>query len=566
MQIQSKVAVCLITGNEEAIIGRALDSAFTVSDTVIVVRAIGGAKPDSSLEIARQRGCIVGEYHNSPATASWPYVDDFAAARNEAFRLASQTDAEWFMWLDCDDYLEPRAGEAIRKAVADTKEEWILADYWLPQHGKAVPRERLFRRGTAAWFNGVHEKCIPVTADLTRESLNVRVCRTFRVVHDPAQGKSGSQERNINILRWRDQETQHIKFYLHYEYFLLGNREEAVKYGLEALRLEDLCGVYRYEVFLNLALLAEKNEHGQDLCQRAIKLCPERREAHNILAVLQMDAVQTGEAIKTAEHALTLPPPRMPEWTHRPDVYGWKGHATLAWAHRLAGHEDEAAKIETKMLDEAKGPRISLLHATRGRWPKAIAMMSAWMQRAENPEAVEHWFAVDEDDTEGREKLSRSRHVITSKDGYSVGAWNAAAARSTGNILVQMADDFEPPVGWDRQIIEALGDKINEPVVLRVSDGIREDGLITMAIITRPWYEAHGLFDAAFRNVYSDNDLTQRALKAKAVIDAKHITFRHQHPLGDSKAQWDATYQRGNDPDEYKRAEQIYAAKHPKLV
>jgi tetratricopeptide (TPR) repeat protein len=329
------------------------------------------------------------------------------------------------------------------------------------------------------------------------------------------------------------------------------------------LRLGDLCGVYRYEILLNLALLAAENEHAQDLCQRAIKLNPARREAHNILAVLQMDGGHHAEAIATAEHALTLPAPRVPEWTHRPDVYGWKGAATLAWAHRLAGHEDEAAKIEGKMLGGAKGPRISLLHATRGRWGKAIAMMSAWMQRAENPEAVEHWFAIDEDDEESRDKLRRFRHVIAAKDGYSVGAWNAAAARSTGNILVQMADDFEPPVGWDRLIIEALGDKINQPAVLRVSDGIREDGLITMAIVTRQWYVEHSLFDPAFRNVYSDNDLTERARKAGAIVEAPHLTFRHQHPAGDPKAQWDATYQRGNDPEEYKRAEAIYRAKHP---
>jgi glycosyltransferase involved in cell wall biosynthesis len=562
MQIQSEVAVCLITGNEEAIIGRALDSAFTVSSTVIVVRACGGQKPDSSLEIARQRGCIVGEYHNSPATASWPFVDDFAAARNEAFRLAAKTEAAWFMWMDCDDYLEPGMGEAIRKAVAEAQEEWILADYWLPQHGKAVPRERLFRRGTAAWFNGVHEKCVPITNDPHRDSLKVRVNRSIRVVHDPQTGKSGSQERNINILRWRDQETQHLKFYLHYEHFLLNKREEAVKYGLEALRLGDLDGVYRYEVLLNLALLAEKNEHGQDLCQRAIKLNDTRREAHNILAILQMDAGQTSEAIKTAEHALTLHAPKIPEWTHRPDVYGWKGHATLAWAHRLDGNEAEAAKIETKMLDGAAGPRISLLHATRGRWGKAIAMMSAWMMRAENPEAIEHIFAIDEDDEESRDKLRRFRCVISAKDGYSVGAWNAAAARSTGNILVQMADDFEPPAGWDRQIIAALGDKLDTPAVLRVSDGFRKDGLITMAVATRPWYAAHGLFDPAFRNVYSDNDLTQRAQQAGAIIEAKHIVFRHQHPLGDPKAQWDDTYARGNDPAEYKRAEAIFHSKH----
>jgi glycosyltransferase involved in cell wall biosynthesis len=562
MQIQSEVAVCLITGNEETIIDRALDSAFSVSDTVIVVRAVGGQTPDRSLDIARERGCIVGEYHNSPATTAWPYVDDFASARNEAFRLAAQTGAQWFMWLDCDDYLEDGAGEAIRAACAATAEEWILADYWLPQHGKSVARERLFRRGTAAWVNGVHEKCVPVSADPQRDSLKVRVCRTFRVVHDPAESKSGSQERNINILRWRDQETQHIKFYLHYEYHLLGKREEAIRYGLEALRLGDLDPVYRYEVLINLALLAEKNEHGQDLCQRAIKLNPARREAQNVLAVLQMDAGQHTEAITTAEHALTLPAPRIPEWTHRPDCYGWKGSAVLAWAHRMAGNEAKAREVESTMLAGAKGPRISLLHATRGRWMKACAMMAAWMQRAENPEAVEHWFAVDEDDTETREKLARFRCVIAPEGGYSVGAWNAAAAVATGNILVQMADDFEPPPGLDRQIIEALTGRIDTPAVLRVGDGIRNDGLLTMAIVTRPWFAAHGLFDPSFRNVYSDNDLTARAIKEGAIIDAPHIVFRHQHPMGDPSAKWDATYARGNDLAEYARAEAIYRAKH----
>jgi hypothetical protein len=87
-----------------------------------------------------------------------------------------------------------------------------------------------------------------------------------------------------------------------------------------------------------------------------------------------------------------------------------------------------------------------------------------------------------------------------------------------------------------------------------------------MAIVTREWYAGHGLFDPAFRNVYSDNDLTQRALKAGAVIDAKHITFRHQHPAGDPNAKWDATYARGNDPAEYERAAKLYEQRHPKLV
>jgi tetratricopeptide (TPR) repeat protein len=561
-----KIAVCLIAGNEEAVIDRALDSAFSVTDTVIVVRAIGGQTPDPTLDVARERGCIVGEYRNSPATASWPFVDDFAAARNEAFRLGLDTGADWLMWMDCDDTLPEGMGATIRKACEETAEDWILAEYVLPNHGKAVWRERLFRRGTAAWFNGVHEKCVPVSDDRDKESLKVRVNRNIRVIHEPIAEKSGSQERNINILRWRYQEAQHLAFYLHYEYYLLGRREEAVRYGLEALRMQDLDGVYRYEVLINLALLAEKNEHAQDMCQRAIKLNPQRREAHNILAHLQMDAGQAEEAIKTAEHTLTIPLPKIPEWTHRPDCYGWKGYATLAWAHRLAGSEAEAAKIEENMLEEGGKPRISLLHATRGRWAQAIQAMNLWMSRAENPLAVEHIFAIDADDEETQEKLRRFRCTISAEGGYSVQAWNVAALTSTGDILVQLADDFEPPAGWDRLIVDALGGDIFAPKVLRVSDGNRTDGLLTCAIVTRRWYEQHGLFYGEYRNVYSDNDLTATATKAGAIIEAPQIVIRHHHPFFNDKVKMDATYERGNDPAEYARAKAIYAKRHPELV
>ena len=561
MQGAEKIAVCLIAGNEQALIDRALDHAFTITPIVVVVRACGGNTPDVTLDRAKARGCITGEYHNHPVARLWPYVDDFAAARNLAFRMGEQAVGEggWLMWLDCDDILSEGAGEAIRTACAEVEEDWILAEYDLPAHHKAVWRERLFRVGTAAWVNGCHEKCVPV-GPAEQESRKVRVRRDFKVIHAPEGDKSPSQERNINILRWRDEETAHIKFYLHYEYYLLGQRAEAVRYGLEATRLHNLCPVYRYEVLMNLALLAEKNEHGQDMLKQAAKLNPARREAFGLLALLQMDAGHHIEAVATARHLLTLPLPKITEWTHRPDIYGWKGEATLAWALRSAGLADEASEVDRGMVKS--GPVISLLHATRGRWSQAINTMMTWMTRAADPCRVEHIFAIDEDDAESREKLGRFRHVIAPADGYSVGAWNAAAAAATGQVLVQCADDFIPPQSWDNGLVFALGDKLKQPAVLRVGDGLRKDGLITLAVVTREWLKREGtLFDPQFRNVYSDNDLTTRALRAGAIVDAPHLVFEHLHPIG-GKAAWDATYERGNDLAEYARAKQVYEQKH----
>ena len=568
-----KIAICMICGNESEHISRALDSAFSVTDTVVVVRAIAGQEPDNTLDVAKQRGCITDEYYNSPATASWQFVDDFASARNQAFRLGTQAGADWLMWMDCDDVLPEGMGEAIRKACAETAEDWILAEYVLPLHGKSVWRERLFRAGTAAWFYGVHEKCVPVSNDSTKESLKVRVRRDIRVVHEPIGSKSKSQERNINILRWRYQEAQHLAFYLHYEYFLLNDKEQAAHYGIEALRMKSLDGVYRYEVMLNLALLSAENATGQDFCRRAIRVSPNRREAYNVLSLLQMDEGQAEQAIATCEQALAIPNPKIPEWTHRPDCYGWKGHAALAWAHRLAGHEQKAKEIEDGMLAGAGRPRISLLHATRGRWSQAIGAMNMWMARAANPSSVEHWFAIDEDDVESREKLRRFRCVLSKASTYSVGAWNKAASVATGDVLIQIADDFEPPPNWDAMILQALGaDKyplsghLFGEKVLQVSDGCRTDGLLTMAIVTRRWYEKHGLFHVEYRNVYSDTDLTATATKENAIIAAPNIVIKHHHPFFNNAVPMDATYERGNDPAEYERAKKIYEQRHPKLV
>jgi len=112
-------------------------------------------------------------------------------------------------------------------------------------------------------------------------------------------------------------------------------------------------------------------------------------------------------------------------------------------------------------------------------------------------------------------------------------------------------------------VVKALDGEVFAPRVLRVKDGIREDGLITLAIVTRRWLEQEGhLFDPQFRNVYSDNDLTARATKAGAIIEAPHLVFQHHHPVA-GKAKMDVTYQRGNDVEEYRRAEAIYKGKHP---
>jgi hypothetical protein len=64
-----------------------------------------------------------------------------------------------------------------------------------------------------------------------------------------------------------------------------------------------------------------------------------------------------------------------------------------------------------------------------------------------------------------------------------VANWNTAAALSTGEILLVIADDLTPPQGWDEQVEKLpAGDK---EWACYVPDTVRSDGLMCHPILSR---------------------------------------------------------------------------------
>ncbi len=220
------------------------------------------------------------------------------------------------------------------------------------------------------------------------------------------------------------------------------------------------------------------------------------------------------------------------------------------------------ARHEIAHFVEPPPAKISLLHATRGRPQQALEARQLWLERAITPERVEHIFAFDHDD-ESSEPLKKFHHVIQMHNGYSVGAWNLVAKHSTGDILIQLSDDWDPPAGWDQLVEQRLD--VSRERVLWINDGFRKDDLLCMAILTRKYYERHGFFDPRFKNVYSDDDFTARAKKAGAIINARDIRITHNHPAA-GHAEVDETYLRGNAPEEYDRAKWLFEEIHRQVI
>jgi len=558
MNQKPRLVAGMICGNEEERIERCVKSLFKICDEIVVVRATGSLEPDRTLEIAKSLGCFPAKYDNSPLCAEWPHVDNFGAARNQAFRLAYEIAGEggWVMWADCDDVLADHMVEPHLKMLREVSPDvdWVLTDYVITEQGKRAPRERFFRHKSAWWWRPVHENAHPpIGSDGQPLKRKILLRRDLEIEHRPALGRRPSNERNLRILAFNDNMSSHFKFYLHYEKMIVGDRELSMRFGAEALAMRDLDGVHRYEVLLNLSNMSG-GEVALKLARRARELDPSRREALVIEASILLDMAEPEQALEVVKQALEIPVPTFPQWTHKREWYGWKIERLRAWCLRQMGHDAEAFRIEMDILDGAKGPRISLLHATRGRPIQAIQTMTLWLQRASRPERIEYIFAVDQDDESAR-VLKRFGGVTQPANGYSVGAWNTAARYSTGDILMQISDDWECPPGWDEMIESRLD--IASPSVLRISDGHRTDDLLPAAICTRKYYNDHGLFNPEFKNQYSDAEFTVRAAKAGAIVDARDIVCFHHHPAFEN-IPTDETYARVNDPKESTRAKEIF--------
>ena len=84
--------MCMIVRNEEATLGRCLDSVAGVFDEIVIVDT---GSEDRTREIAVDAGARLVDF-------AW--IDDFAAARNVSFADATSA---YLMWLDADDLLLP---------------------------------------------------------------------------------------------------------------------------------------------------------------------------------------------------------------------------------------------------------------------------------------------------------------------------------------------------------------------------------------------------------------------------------------------------------------------------
>lgn len=568
------LSLCFITGNRSVMIRRFLDSFAPHVDEICCVRAIGASEPDDTLDIVRAYGARVQEFANTTGlvhptdgpSAGWEHTDDFAGARDASFALAT---GRYLLWADTDDVLDGR-GAFLREFAASGKFDGLQFRYNVLGQSVNFDKLRVVRAGSCRWRRPIHEALVPVD----REKFVCARTDDVTMVHSPwSNHRAEKGNRNLRIIEALPPEAfeqdQQLHYYHHQELLASGRVADAVRVGFAAVDgAPKMSDTERYEILLNLGLIGSKDKpkEAEAALLRAYGMTPERREALCLLSSMAADREDGERALSFARAFDALPIPKDQIWTLRRRLYGVGGDAIHAQALRLVGREVDGDEIEAREFKRSRHPRISLLHAARGRVVEGAQTRSRWLEAAMHPERVEHIFAFAIDDMETGRTLSRFRYTTSEPGlhklpgGNAVANWNAAAREATGDILAVIADDLEPAIGWDMEVERLLD--VTKPQVLVAPDGVRnKEGveLICHPILTRAYYHRLGnVFDPEYRGVFCDNEFTDRAKQdGVCVYDKDARIYRHNHPVG-GEVPMDAVHAHMNSREAYEFGRAVY--------
>lgn len=208
-------------------------------------------------------------------------------------------------------------------------------------------------------------------------------------------------------------------------------------------------------------------------------------------------------------------------------------------------------------------PAFSIVHPS-ARPDEFCKTRDLWIETASRIADFEYVAAFDLGADMTPERAAPARLVWSLWGKCSNDATNVAALAAVGQVLVVISDDVYPCQDWDlhlRNVPQLWSDK---PCVLRVSTGGNADtmGLYTVQILNRARYEQLGyLFHPSYVSMYGDEEFSEHARRDGVVVDARHITFRHDHwsnPGGPGEPT-DEVYRKQNDPKRYEYGRRLYA-------
>lgn len=338
-----RISQCMIVKNEEKNIEKALSWGRSVMWEQIVVDT---GSTDRTVEIAKKLGAKV---------FSFPWIDDFAAAKNYAIGKAT---GAWIALLDADEYMTPKDAGKLPNLLRQLEERKLegLSTGWqqLDDEGKIFSsgtQIRIFRNDPDIRYRRrIHEQLESVSGRELRVGDAVQELSIFHTGYQsrPSEEKkkSGRNRRIIGEELKDHPEDYEMLGYMGDECFGDGEPKEAEAWYRRAIACMP-ASLEEYDqrsavTFTRLLTLLTEQEHTspeemEKIYQKAVGLLPKEADFDYMLGRFFADKEQPEQAIRYLETALS-----------KLDAYGCNNRALI-----LAGNLLEAYDLLVRCCFEA---------------------------------------------------------------------------------------------------------------------------------------------------------------------------------------------------------------------
>lgn len=327
----------MLSGNSEAI---AADAAASVIDFVDVLCLIDTGITDGTIDAVRE--VADGKLH----IESFPWIGDFAAARNAALECARQLNADWALTVDTDERLA-FPGYETRDELHHALE---AADVWLvPHRDGTYAKERFIRIPTnVSWRGRVHEALCGVEKNLTLAG-----CSFYEMPKSTATHRA-KLERDLVILledtathgdnpRWH--------YYLGQTLEGLGETSRAIDAYENCMRLDGWADESAWACYTAARCCTTLGEYrrAEELCARGMARKPSmpelpwlagwccyKRGAYEDAIAWGWIAAGLGGKVAKRDSGMFV---YQPAWWEAP-------YDVIRWAYKAIGHQDVAIAEE----------------------------------------------------------------------------------------------------------------------------------------------------------------------------------------------------------------------------
>jgi len=302
---RNTLSICMIVKNEEANIGRAIQSFLPFADEIIVNDT---GSTDKTIEIVQ----------SFPKTVLMQseWIGDFSYSRNLSFEKAT---CPWILWMDADDYVPPDQVKSFNNLKTTPLDRMISFTVCNTQNGKPTGlrfmQARMFPNHPKIRFEGrIHESVINAASNLGLNAVNTNIL-IWHMGYETLEIREKKAKRNLEIQLADPAQEKRIEGLLELgdSYSVLNELDKAVEYYRRASEFpctkEQIDLTIGATTKLGRHLNAQnKFDEAKEVFEKCIKRFPKNEEAYYCMANLLISQKKVEDSIPYFRKVLSLKP------------------------------------------------------------------------------------------------------------------------------------------------------------------------------------------------------------------------------------------------------------------